>query len=140
MTTRFPNGVSLTRPYIGGNSASLMFTAGDQTPDVSLGGFFVAAPTSIVTLTNFDAGARDVQTLDGKVIYVLAISAGMNVIQSSAGGIITSRLVITTTGGSPFVSVATAGNLTLQNNELVSFIRYGNSWYQLDKSVQTVAA
>jgi hypothetical protein len=131
MPTRLPYGVSFIKPNVAANSGNFMFVAGDVTPDVGLGTFFLANATSAVTITNFDGGEI------GKIIYVLSTTASITTIQDSAGGIITSRMVIAPYASGSGVVVTTAGNLVLQVNELVGFIKgWGGSWYQIDKSVQ----
>lgn len=130
MPTRLPYGISFLKPNVSANSANWMFTAGDVTPDVSLGTFFLANATSAVTITNFDGGEN------GKIIYVLSTTASITTIQDSAGGIKTSRMVIAPFAGGSGLTVTTAGNLVLQVGELVGFIQHAGTWYQIDKAVQ----
>lgn len=137
MTTRLVTGLSFLRPQTASaSSANWTFTAGDTTPDVSNGTFFLAHPGSAVTITNFDllslpAGAEG----NGTIIYVLSTTGGITTIQDSAGGIRTSRMFLVQNGTTQ-LTITTAGNLVLQANEVVSFIKHANTWYQLDKSVQ----
>lgn len=137
MPTRFPFGISFLKPHTASaGSANWTFTAGDTTPDVSLGTFFIANISGL-TITNFDLASEPPGAEEnGKIIFVLSTTAGATVIQDSAGGIRTSRLVIAPFASGSGVTVTTGGDLTLQENELVSFMKQGNTWYQLNKSVQ----
>lgn len=137
MPTRFPYGISFLKPQTAGaSSANWTFTAGDTTPDVSLGTFFLAHNASAVTITNFDLSTLPAgQEENGKIIFILSRSGGVTTLQDSAGGIKTSRMFLVQNGTTQ-LTITTGGNLVLQDGELVSFMKQGNTWFQLDKSVQ----
>lgn len=116
--TRFPYGISFVKPGV--NSTEFTFTAGDNTPDVSMGTFFVTA-ASALTITRFDGGER------GKIIYLFSNSGGATTIQNSAGGINLINVVGTTSAGST-VDFTTGGNAVLLNNEAAAFIHDGTDW------------
>ena len=137
MPTRLVTGLSFLRPVTAAaSSGGWTFTAGDQTPDVSLGTFFVANAASAITITNFDVATLPTGGQEnGRIIYVLSQTGGVTTIQDSAGGIRTSRMTLVQNGTTQ-LTITTGGNLVMQNNELICFIRYAGSWIQLDKSVQ----
>lgn len=129
MPTRLPFGLSFVKP--GAVSGAYTFVAGDTTPDVSLGTFFVTA-SSAVTITNFDGGER------GKIIIVYSNSAGATTIQNSAGGVNLDNLVYNVSSG--FLKVTTnTGNAVLLNGEAVSFVHNGTDWSMLGTRVQDTA-
>ena len=117
--TRLPYGLSFVKP--GANSVEYTFTAGDVTPDVSMGTFFVTAASSL-TITNFDGGER------GKVIYLFCNSGGATTIQNSAGGININNIVGATSNNQVITVSATAGNAVLLNNEVAQFMHNGTDW------------
>lgn len=119
MPTRF-NGISFVKP--GALSGTYTFTAGDVTPDVSLGTYFIAEATSAITITRFDGGER------GKVIFVRCSSGGITTIQNSAGGINISNIVMSVSNGSVFAISATNGNALLLNEEVAGFAHNGTDW------------
>lgn len=122
MPTRLPYGLSFVKP--GANSGEYTFTAGDQTPDVSLGTFFQVANSGI-TITRFDGGER------GKIIYVYSASGSLATIQNSAGGIRITNIVTSVSGGAYFIISATAGNATILAGETLPFIYDGSDWSYL---------
>ena len=106
MPTRIPTGLSYVKP--GANSSTYVFTAGDVTPNVSKGTYWVC-DNSAVTITNFDGGER------GQVIIVQN-NGGSTVLQHSAGGIF-------------FSSSAT--NLTMTSNMCLQFVNDGTQWIEI---------
>jgi len=116
--TRLPYGISFVKP--GAPSTEYTFTAGDTTPDVSYGTYFITAASSL-TITNFDGGER------GKVIFVYSNSGNSTTIQNSAGGIRIINIVGTTSAGST-VAFTTGGNATLLNGETAMFAHNGTDW------------
>ena len=124
--TRLPYGLSFVKPGV--DSGIYTFTAGDQTPDVSYGTFFVTA-ASALTITNFDGGER------GKIIFVYSNSASATTIQNSAGGINLDNLLYNVSSG--FVKVTTnTGNAILVNREVVQFVHNGTDWSMVGTRVQ----
>jgi len=121
MPTRLPYGLSYVKP--GARSGEYTFTAGDTTPDVSMGTYFVIA-NSGVTITNFHGGEL------GKIIYVKANSGSVATIQNSAGGINIFNTVVASSGGALGVVIysATGGNATLLNREVAGFAHNGTDW------------
>lgn len=117
--TRLPYGLSYVKPGVA--SAEYTFTAGDQTPDVSYGTYFITAASSL-TITNFDGGER------GKVIYLRSNSGGATTIQNSAGGINIRNIVMAVSNGSVFTISATGGNALMLNNEVAEFLNNGTDW------------
>lgn len=116
--TRLPYGLSYVLP--GAVSTTYTFTAGDVTPDVSYGTFFVTGASSL-TITNFDGGER------GKIIYLHCNTGGAVTIQNSAGGIQFNNIVGTTSAGST-VAFTTAGNAVMLNGETLQFVHDGTDW------------
>jgi hypothetical protein len=123
--TRLPYGLSYVKPGVG--STAYTFTAGDTTPDVSYGTYFIVG-ASALTITNFDGGEL------GKVIHVYSNTGGAVVIQNSAGGIRIPSLVLTGSGVSG-VLFTTAGNVTMLNGETLSFLHNGTDWSALANRV-----
>ena len=119
MPTRLPYGLSYVKP--GARSAEYTFTAGDTTPDVSLGTYFITG-ASAITITNFDGGER------GKIIYIRSNSGGATTIQNSAGGINISNIVMSVSNGSVFAISATGGNALMLNREVMHFAHNGTDW------------
>lgn len=121
MPTRLPYGLSFVKP--GANTNEYVFTAGDTTPDVSLGTFFIVGASSL-TITRFDGGER------GKIIYVHCNTGGAVTLQNSAGGITFNNIVSATSGGAQniFTLSATGGNLVMLNNETLEFVHDGTDW------------
>lgn len=117
--TRLPYGLSYVKPGVA--STEYTFTAGDTTPDVSYGTFFVTAASSL-TITNFDGGER------GKVIYLYCNTGGAVTIQNSAGGITINNIVGATSNNQVITVSATAGNAVMLNNEIMSFMHDGTDW------------
>lgn len=118
MPTRLPYGLSYVKP--GARSGEYTFTAGDQTPDVVLGTYFITG-ASAITITNFDGGER------GKIIYVRSNSAGATTIQNSAGGINISNFVSSVSAGYILFS-ASGGNAVMLNREVMHFAHNGTDW------------
>lgn len=125
MPTRLPYGLSYVKP--GANSGEYTFTAGDTTPSVALGSFFVTA-ASALTITNFDGGER------GKIIYIYSNSNGATTLQNSAGGINMFGTIATNSAG--FLNSATTGNYLMQNREVMHFIHNGTDWSQVSPSLR----
>lgn len=119
MPTRLPYGLSFVKP--GARSGEYTFTAGDQTPDVSLGTYFITG-ASALTITRFDGGER------GKIIILRCNSAGATTIQNSAGGINITNIVMAVSNGSVFTISATGGNAVMLNNEDMMFAHNGTDW------------
>jgi len=119
--TRLPYGISFVKPGV--HSGQYTFTRGDQTPDVSLGTYFVTA-ASAITITNFDGGER------GKMIFIRCNTAGAVTIQDSAGGINIENIVMASSGGAlgVFIYSATGGNAVMLNKEVMEFIHNGTDW------------
>jgi hypothetical protein len=124
MPTRLPYGLSFVKPNSSANSGAYTFAAGDATPDVSMGTFFIGS-VSAATITNFDGGER------GKVICVYCDSATGITIQNSAGGINLPFNVVTTISSSYLKYTATAGNATMADAESMWFIHNGTDWSML---------
>ena len=127
MPTRLPYGLSYVKP--GARSGEYTFTAGDQTPDVSLGTFFQTA-ASALTITNFDGGER------GKAIFIYSASNGATTIQNSAGGINVFATVATVQGTTSFLVMSTTGSYVMQNREILQFMHNGTDWSQVSPSVR----
>ena len=127
MPTRLVHGLSFVRPSA--NSGGYTFTVGDQTPDVSLGTFFVTAPSSL-TILNFDGGER------GKVIYLYSNSASSTTLQNSAGGINVFATVATIQGTSTLLAYSTTGNYVMGNREVLQFVHNGTDWSQVSPSIR----
>lgn len=125
MPTRLPYGLSYVKP--GARAGEYTFTAGDTTPDVSLGTFFVTA-ASALTILNFDGGER------GKVIFIYSNSNGATTLQNSAGGINVFSTIATNSAG--FLNSATTGNYLMQNREVQQFVHNGNDWSQVTPSLR----
>lgn len=126
--TRLPYGLSFVKPGVA--SGEYTFVAGDQTPDVSMGTYFVTA-SSALTITNFDGGER------GKIIVVYSNSGGATTIQNSAGGINLDNLLYSVSAG--FVKIsANTGNAVLVNGEAVQFVHNGTDWSMVGTRVQDV--
>lgn len=125
MPTRLPYGLSFVKP--GARSGEFTFTAGDTTPDVSLGTVFFTANSGI-TITNFDGGER------GKVIVVYSGSASVTTIQNSAGGINVSAMV--TTVSSSFLKYSSTGNYVMGLNDSLWFLHNGTDWNQISPSIR----
>lgn len=118
--TRLPYGLSFVKP--GASSAEYTLTLGSQTPDVSMGTFFVNA-ASAITITNFTGGER------GKVISLYCDTGGAITIQNSAGGININNLVVADSGAVNYlVYSATAGNAVLLSGETALFFHNGTDW------------
>lgn len=117
--TRLPYGISFVKPGV--DSGQYTFTRGDQTPDVSLGTYFVTA-ASAITITNFDGGER------GKMIFIRCNTAGAVTIQDSAGGINIENIVMAVSNGSVFTISATGGNAVMLNKEVMEFVHNGTDW------------
>ena len=117
--TRLPYGLSFVKPGVA--SVEYTFTAGDTTPDVSMGTFFVTAASSL-TITNFDGGER------GKVIFLFCNTGGAVTIQNSAGGITINNIVGATSNNQVITVSATAGNAVMLNNEVMQFMHDGTDW------------
>lgn len=127
MPTRFNKGISFVRP--GASAQDYVFTAGDVTPDVSLGTFFQTA-ASALTITNFDGGER------GKIIFIYSGSNGATTLQNSAGGINMFGTIATIQGTSTLLAYASSGNYVMQNRECLQFIHNGTDWSQVTPSVR----
>ena len=125
MPTRLPYGLSYVKP--GAKSSEYMFTAGDTTPDVSLGTFFQIANSGI-TITNFDGGER------GKAIFIYSGSGSVATIQNSAGGINVFGTIATNSAG--FLNSATTGNYLMANRETLMFMHNGTDWSQVSPSLR----
>ena len=122
--SRFPNGISFVKPNVSAvNTGAYYFTAGDQTPDVSQGSFFITA-ASAITITNFDNGQL------GQILTVYAPSGGAITIQDSAGGINLTNLVYTISATFLQVS-ANTGNAVMNANEMIQFFHNGTDWSQV---------
>ena len=126
MPTRLPYGLSFIKP--GAVAGAYTFTAGDTTPDVSLGTVFFTA-ASALTITRFDGGER------GKVIILFSNSGGATTIQNSAGGINVFATIATISNGTidPFVYSST-GDYLMANNEALHFLHNGTDWSQISPS------
>ena len=116
--TRLPYGLSFVKPGVA--SGEYTFVAGDVTPDVSMGTYFVTA-SSAVTITNFDGGER------GKIFFLRSNSGSLTTIQNSAGGINLRNNVFATIGTAMTLS-ATGGNTVMLNNEVAQFAHNGTDW------------
>ena len=116
--SRLPNGLGFVKP-----GATSVFTAGDQTPDVKQGSFFVTA-ASALTITNFDNGEL------GQVLTVVCNTGGAVTIQNSAGGINIVNMVISISAGQLLAS-ATAGSIVMLNKEAIQFYHNGTDWSQV---------
>ena len=125
MPTRLPYGLSYVKP--GALSDAYVFTAGDVTPDVSMGTFFQTA-ASALTITRFDGGER------GKIIYIYSNSNGATTIQNSAGGINVFATVGVSSSGT--ITTVTTGNYVMQNREVLHFIHNGTDWSQVSPSLR----
>ncbi len=124
MPTRLPNGLSYVKPNLyATRTDTITFVAGDVTPSVKYGSFFITA-NSAVTITNFDDGEQ------GKVLHVFSNSGGATTIQNSAGGINMPMVVYNISAGIVKVTTNT-GNSVLLNNEIASFIHNGTDWSYL---------
>lgn len=117
--TRLPYGLSFVKPGVASGEYTLV--AGDQTPDVSMGTYFVTA-SSALTITNFDGGER------GKIIFLRCNTGGAVTIQDSAGGINIENIVMAVTGGAAFFLSATGGNAIMLNKEVMQFAHNGTDW------------
>lgn len=125
MPTRLPYGLSFIKPaLVGANTAQFTFTAGDTSPDVSLGTIFYTS-NSAVSIDTFDGGEQ------GKVLIVydavgsLTITTGGNItlapriaVQPGTLAANTATGVIT---GSGTVSYVAASSLTLSSGQTVFF-------------------
>jgi len=118
MPSRFPYGISFVKPGVA--SSEYTFTAGDQTPDVSFGTYFVTGASSL-TITRFDGGER------GKIIFLRCNTGGAVTIQNSAGGINISNIVLANVGTALIYS-ASGGNAVMLNNEVMAFACNGTDW------------
>ena len=118
--TRLPYGLSFVKPGVA--AAEYTFVAGDQTPDVSYGTYFVAEAASALTITRFDGGER------GKIIFVRCSSGSITTIQNSAGGINISNMVLFNSAGNVITFSATGGNAVLLNREVAQFAHNGTDW------------
>ena len=116
--TRLPYGISYVKPGVA--ATEYTFTAGDVTPDVSYGTFFIAA-ASALTITNFDGGER------GKIIYLHCNSGNAVTIQNSAGGIRLTNIVGVMSAGL-LTTPTTAGNIVMLNTETIEFAHDGTEW------------
>lgn len=117
--TRLPFGLSFVKPGVA--SGEYTFTAGDVTPDVSMGTFFVTGASSL-TITNFDGGER------GKFIFLYCNTGGAVTIQNSAGGINLNNIVGATSNNQVITVSATAGNAVMLNSEVMQFMHNGTDW------------
>lgn len=117
--TRLPYGLSYVKPGVA--SGDYTFTAGDTTPSVLMGTFFVTGASSL-TITNFDDGER------GKVIYLYCNTGGAVTIQNSAGGINLNNIVGATSNNQVILVSATAGNAVMLNREVMEFMHNGTDW------------
>lgn len=122
MSTRLPYGLSYIKP--GARSGEYTFTAGDTTPDVSMGTVFFTA-TSGITITNFDGGEI------GKIIYIRSGSGSVTTIQNSAGGINIFNMVVAVSGAGLITFSASGGNAVLLNREVIGFLHNGTDWNQI---------
>jgi len=106
--TRIPYGLSFVKPGVA--SGQYTFTAGDVTPSVKQGTYFVTGASSL-TLTNFDDGER------GQVIALRCNTGGAVTVQNSAGGIniVTTQLNIVANSAA---TITTGGNAVLLNGEV----------------------
>jgi hypothetical protein len=126
MPTRLPYGLVFIKP--GAVAGAYTFTAGDQTPDVSLGTVFFTA-ASALTITNFDGGER------GKIIIVFSNSDGATTIQNSAGGINTFSVIGSNSAGFVKYSSGTSTYL-MTNNESLMYLHNGTDWSQISPSLR----
>lgn len=117
--TRLPYGLSFVKPGV--SSTEYTFTAGDNTPDVSYGTYFITGASSL-TITNFDGGER------GKIIFVYSNSGGATTIQNSAGGIRLTNIVGATSNNQVITVSSTAGNALMLNGETLQFAHNGTDW------------
>lgn len=117
--SRFPYGISFVKP--GAKSEEYTLVAGDQTPDVSMGTYFITA-SSALTITNFDGGER------GKIIFLRCSSGSVTTIQNSAGGINITNIVMGVTGGANLFLSSSNGNALLLNEEVAPFAHNGTDW------------
>ena len=116
--TRLPYGLSFVKPGVASDAYTL--TAGDVTPDVSMGTYFITGASSL-TITNFDGGER------GKIVYLYCNTGGAVTIQNSAGGIRLTNIIGTTSAGST-VAFTTAGNAIMLVGETLQFAHNGTDW------------
>ena len=117
--TRLPYGLSYVKPGVA--AGEYTFVAGDTTPDVSYGTFFITGASSL-TITNFDGGER------GKVIYLYCNTGGAVTLQNSAGGITLNNIVGATSNNQVITVSATAGNAVMLNRECLEFMHNGTDW------------
>lgn len=122
--TRLPYGLSFVKPGVA--STEYTFVAGDQTPDVSYGTYFVTA-ASALTITNFDGGER------GKVIFVRSGSAGAITLQNSAGGINMRSMTVSVSAG--ILKYASTGNYVMGLYDVAQFAHNGTDWDQVGSLV-----
>jgi len=122
MPTRLPYGLSFIKP--GAKSKVYTFTAGDVTPDVSMGTVFFNS-TSNATITNFDGGEL------GKIIIVGCNSTGIMTLANSAGGI-NALSYVASASAAGVVTVTTGGNYSMVTGEAKAFVYVGaNGWSEL---------
>ena len=124
--TRLPYGISFVKP--GAASTAYTFTAGDVTPDVSYGTYFITGASSL-TITNFDGGELS------KIIHVYCNTGGAVTIQNSAGGIRCTNVVMTASAGNT-VTFTTAGNVVMLVGETLSFLHNGTDWSMVSNRVE----
>lgn len=122
--TRLPYGLSFVKPGV--DSTVYTISNADTTPDVSMGTFFVA-PSSNLTITNFDGGEL------GKIILLRA-STSLTTIQNSAGGINVFSSVTTISANQ--LTYSTTGNYVMAKNEAMIFVHNGTDWSQIGASVR----
>lgn len=119
--TRLPYGISYVKPGVSFDQYT--FVAGDITPDVSYGTFFVTGASSL-SIANFDGGEL------GKNIFVYSNSGGSTTIINSVGAITFNNIVSVASGGAQniFTLSATGGNLVMLNRECLEFMHTGSGW------------
>ena len=122
MPTRLPYGLSFIKP--GAKSKAYTFTAGDVTPDVSMGTVFFNS-TSNAIITNFDGGEI------GKIIIVACNSTSIMTLANSAGGI-NALSYVAAASAAGVVTVTTGGNYAMVKGEAKAFVYTGtNGWSEL---------
>lgn len=113
MPTRLPYGLSFIKPHLAGaNTAAYTFTAGDTTPDVSLGTVFYCSRSGS-TITNFDNGEL------GKIIIVHDEFGGTTI---GTGGNITLARSFSANTATGAITYSAAGTYAMGSNSTAFFL------------------
>lgn len=126
--TRLPYGLALAKPWnnqsfsnaqqiLLQNSASTLYA----TPTV-YSSFVIAANSGIIT--NFLPGDNNVIA---QMLYIKCTTGGVVVIQNSAPAIRVNNIVYNISAGILKLT-STAGNITMLNGEMLSFLHDGTGW------------